>query len=102
MNSQSSSDAAALAGAPLNSLIDALQMRLAMMLDCHRVYLSPREAADYLRVSERMIFDLTVPRGPIPVVRVGRLVKYDKADLIAFMDGAKQRQVANAPPAQAS
>lgn len=53
--------------------------------------LSPRETAGpKLGISERALWALTYPRGPIPCVRVGRLVKYDPRDLIAFVDAQKQ------------
>ena len=41
-----------------------------------RLLLKPLEAADALGISERKLRDLTEPHGPIPVVRVGRLVRY--------------------------
>ena len=49
-----------------------------------RVLLNPREAAEVLDVSERKLRDLTTPHGPIPRVKVGRLVKYRPAALEAF------------------
>jgi hypothetical protein len=33
--------------------------------------LRPRDAAKVLGISQRLLWDLTAPRGPIPVVRVG-------------------------------
>ena len=41
-------------------------------------------AADWLGVSDRTLWGLTAPRGPIPCVRVGNSVRYRLADLEAF------------------
>jgi excisionase family DNA binding protein len=58
--------------------------------------LSAREAAKSLRVSERTLWALTQPRGPIPFVRVGRRgIRYDPRDLVAWIDG--QKRGSNAP-----
>jgi excisionase family DNA binding protein len=43
--------------------------------------LTPLEAAALLRCSTRTLFDLTQPRGTIPVVRIGRRVRYSPAAL---------------------
>jgi hypothetical protein len=51
--------------------------------------LKTRAAAAFLSVSERALWGLTSPRGPIPAVRIGNSVRYDKRDLIAFVEGAK-------------
>lgn len=52
--------------------------------------LRPRDAALALATSERKLWELTRPRGPIPCVRVGRSVRYDPRDLHAYIDAAKQ------------
>ena len=60
--------------------------------------LRPRDAARALSISERTLWALTQPRGPIPCVRVGvmnRSIRYDLLDLRAFIEGQKQR-----PPAE--
>jgi hypothetical protein len=49
-----------------------------------------REAARLLAVSERTLWSLTSPRGPIRSVRIGRSVKYDPRDLQAFVDAQKK------------
>ncbi|MBI5758811.1 MAG: helix-turn-helix domain-containing protein [Planctomycetales bacterium] len=54
-----------------------------------RLLLTPREAAKAMAVSERTLWGWSEPRGPIPVVRIGRSVRYDQRDLIAFIDFAK-------------
>ena len=50
----------------------------------NRLLLKPREAAQSLAVSERTLWDLT-NRGNLPCVRIGRAVRYDPADLIAWI-----------------
>ena len=39
--------------------------------------LSPRDAARALSMSEKGLWNLTKPRGPIPAAKIGRLVRYD-------------------------
>ena len=51
--------------------------------------LSPRDAARALSLSEKGLWNLTQPRGPIPAAKIGRLVRYDIRDLIAFLDRMK-------------
>ncbi len=52
-----------------------------MLLTC-------RQAAELLSISERTLWQLTKD-GKIPVVKVGRSVRYDPADLRAWIAGAK-------------
>ena len=47
------------------------------------------EAADYLRVSERTLSKLEIPR-----IQIGRSVRYDTSDLDSFAEGAKVAQEA--------
>jgi predicted DNA-binding transcriptional regulator AlpA len=50
-----------------------------------------REAARLLACSERTLWGLTSPRGPIPSVKIGRRsVRYSVADLQAFVDAQKK------------
>ena len=51
--------------------------------------LSPRDAARALIMSEKGLWNLTQPRGPIPAAKIGRLVRYDIRDLLAFLDAMK-------------
>ncbi len=51
--------------------------------------LCPRDAARELSISEKTLFNLTRPRGPIPAAKFGRLVRYDIRDLLAFLDAQK-------------
>ena len=55
--------------------------------------LTARQAAAALSISERTLWGLTV-RGELPVVRIGRAVRYDPRDLQAWIDRSKQRQTA--------
>ena len=56
-----------------------------------RLLLSPREAAYRLGgISLRHLWNLTQPRGPLPVVKLGRRTFYRPQDLEAFI----ARQVA--------
>jgi len=49
-----------------------------------------REAARLLSLSERTLWTLTAPRGPIPAVRIGRIVRYP---VDALRDWVKQSKV---------
>jgi hypothetical protein len=64
-----------------------------------RLLLTPREAAKAMGISERNLWDLTSPRGPVPVVVLGpRTIRYDPADLKAFF--AEQKAAAAERPAE--
>ena len=49
--------------------------------------LSVKDAARRLATTDRTLFNLTHPRGPIPSVRFGRNVRYRLSDLEAFIHG---------------
>ena len=53
-------------------------------------YLNVREAAEYLRVSARMLYNRCAPGAvsplPIKVKRIGRRLLFDKRELDKFMD----------------
>jgi excisionase family DNA binding protein len=53
-----------------------------------RLLLTARDAAFALAISERTLWSLT-RLGLIPVVRLGRSVRYDRADLQRFIDAQK-------------
>lgn len=53
-----------------------------------RLLLNSREAAGMLGISPRTLWELT-NLARIKAVRIGRLVKYDPRDLMAFIDSAK-------------
>jgi len=48
-----------------------------------------RQAASALSVSERTLWAISAPRGPIPVVRIGRSVRYDPGDLREWLEAQK-------------
>ena len=50
--------------------------------------LTPRQAAQTLAVCEKTLYTLT-KRGELPSVRIGRAVRYDVADLQAFINSRK-------------
>ncbi len=52
-----------------------------------QMLLTPREAAKALTISEKTLWSLSVPRGPIPVVRLGaRSVRYTRAALCHYVE----------------
>jgi predicted DNA-binding transcriptional regulator AlpA len=51
--------------------------------------LTVRLAAAALSVSERTLWAISAPRGPIPVVRIGRSVRYDPGDLREWLEAQK-------------
>lgn len=53
-----------------------------------RLLLKPDEAAAALAVSPRCLWGLT-KAGDLPAVRIGRAVRYDLADLRAWIDARK-------------
>ncbi len=57
-----------------------------MPTDLQPILLTAREAAQALACGERTLWSLTSPRGPIPVVKLGRLVRYRPSDLAAFVE----------------
>jgi hypothetical protein len=52
--------------------------------------LNAKEAAKALRISTRLLWDLTRPRGPIPCIRLGSRVLYPVAGLSEFITRAKE------------
>ena len=57
-----------------------------------RLLLTSKEAAAALGVCEKTLWSLTDPRGPIACVRIGRAVRYDPADLSAWIESAKSKK----------
>jgi excisionase family DNA binding protein len=57
---------------------------------------SARDAAKLLAISERTLWSLTAA-GEIPVVRIGRSVRYDPRDLQTWIERSKQRLPVRAP-----
>jgi hypothetical protein len=68
---------------------ESLLIGAADAADIPKCLLIPRNAARALAVSERTLWGLTYPRGPIRAVRIGRAVRYDPADLADFIAGQK-------------
>jgi hypothetical protein len=56
--------------------------------------LDPRHAAQRLGVCPRTLWGLSAPRGPIPVVKLGRLNLFDPKDLDAYIESRKIRSLA--------
>lgn len=46
---------------------------------------SVKEAAAYMGVSQRTVWEWTAPRGDLPVVKLGRSRRYRPEDLQAFV-----------------
>jgi excisionase family DNA binding protein len=59
--------------------------------------LKPREAAELLRVSERTLRRLQC-ENQIPFIRLGRCIRYDKADLVAFVESLKPQDTNSLDP----
>jgi excisionase family DNA binding protein len=54
--------------------------------------LSPTQAAKALSISERTLWAMTVPRGPLPAVKIGRRgVRYAMVDLQAWIESQKRK-----------
>jgi len=53
-----------------------------------------REAAKRLSISEKTLWSITNPRGPLICVRIGRSVRYAPADLQAYIDLQRSTQTA--------
>lgn len=52
-----------------------------------------RDAAKRLAVSERTLWSQSDPRGPIPVVRIGKAVRYSPDALDAFVRQRTESEV---------
>lgn len=53
--------------------------------------LRPREAAQWLKISERSLWTLT-QRGDVNAIRIGRSVRYTISDLVAFVESRRRRE----------
>jgi excisionase family DNA binding protein len=51
--------------------------------------LTARQAAEHLAISTRTLWSITA-RGELPVVRIGRAVRYRPADLAAYVERLAQ------------
>jgi hypothetical protein len=63
-----------------------------------KLLLTAPEAAKALSVCEKTLWSISVPRGTLPVVRIGARVLYDPRDLADFIEQRKSR-AADAPEA---
>lgn len=63
-----------------------LESRPSIHIDPQRLLLTAREASTAMAVCQKTLYSLTVPRGPIPAIRIGRAVRYDVNDLRNFID----------------
>jgi excisionase family DNA binding protein len=50
--------------------------------------LTSREVASLLSISTRTVWAMTVPRGSLPCVKVGRSVRYDVEDLESWIQAS--------------
>ena len=53
--------------------------------------LTTRQTARMLAISERSLYSLT-KAGDLPAVRIGRSVRYDPADIRAWIESAKKSE----------
>ncbi|CAG4892208.1 helix-turn-helix domain-containing protein [Paraburkholderia saeva] len=60
--------------------------------------LSANEAAVFLGVSPRHVYDLAAPGGPIPCYRIGSRIVFSKEDLETYLQSCR---VEKAPPIRA-
>jgi len=60
--------------------------RRIMISENDRWLLNCQETARLLGISTRHLWNLTYPRGPIPCVRIGHLVRYRCEDLQAYLE----------------
>ena len=51
--------------------------------------LTSRETAKFLNISERTLWSNTAPRGDLLALHIGRSVRYDPADISAWMEEKK-------------
>jgi excisionase family DNA binding protein len=61
-----------------------------MDIDNQDQLLKPQEAAELLRVSDRTLRRLR-RENQLPCIRIGNCIRYDKADLNAFVQSLKQQ-----------
>lgn len=59
--------------------------------------LRPRAAAKALGIGERLLWDLTAPRGPIPCVRLGTCVLYPVLGLQEWLAAESAKSLQNGP-----
>lgn len=62
-----------------------------MEFQLEKILLSKGEAAQVLSISEKKLWNLTFPRGPIQAVRLGARVLYSPETLRAFIREEERR-----------
>jgi predicted DNA-binding transcriptional regulator AlpA len=50
--------------------------------------LTARQAAESLSICEKTLWSITMPRGPLRAVKIGRSVRYSIQDLREFIEAA--------------
>jgi hypothetical protein len=53
-----------------------------------RLLLTARQAAESLSICEKTLWSITMPRGPLRAVKIGRSVRYSIQDLREFIEAA--------------
>jgi predicted DNA-binding transcriptional regulator AlpA len=51
--------------------------------------LTARQCAARLQISERSVWAISAPRGALRCVRIGKLCRYDPADVTLFIEQSK-------------
>lgn len=62
-----------------------------MTIQLEKILLSKPEAAQVLSISEKKLWSLTQPRGPIKAVRLGGRILYSPQTLRAFIRAEEER-----------
>ena len=58
--------------------------------------IQPQKAAAMLGISRSQLYALAAPAGPIPCMRIGRRVIFDRADLLEYRDKCRYIETRNA------
>lgn len=66
-------------------------LRTATDLEAVPLAIPLRDAARMFSISERTLWSLTAPRGPIPCVRLGRSVRYSIAVLQRYLETGRAK-----------
>ena len=56
---------------------------------------TPPQAAELLNISQRKLWGISAPRGPLAVVRIGNSVRYSPDDLDAYVAAQRRAGVPN-------
>src|SRR5690625_3252183 len=58
--------------------------------------IQPTKAADLLGISRSQLYALAAPTGPIPCIRIGRRIVFDRKDLLEYRDKCRYTETKNA------